>query len=239
MKHQRFAVFDIDGTVVRTGLFFSIIHEMIARSMISKSDQLKLERAQKDWQHRKTTFSFDTYTETAIEIFLKDLANLKVSAYNSIIRTVVDRSVHQTYTYPIKLIKQLKGRGYMILAISGSEKSAVARFCKKHGFDDWIGMNYHSDGTYFTGITTDVVNQKEVHLKSLIEKHNLSLKGSVAVGDTGSDINMLKMVERPICFNPNKQLKEHAQRVAWSIVVERKNVIYELQPQGKSFSLKR
>ena len=238
MKRPRFAVFDIDGTVVRTGLFFSIIHEMIARSMVSRPDQLKLEKAHKNWLQRKTTFSFDAYTATAVKIFRKDLANLKVSAYNSVIRAVINRSVNHVYTYPIQLIKQLKAKGYLILAISGSEKKVVASFCKKHNFDDWIGMDYHSDGLYFTGATTDVVDQKEVHLKSLIERHDLSLKESVAVGDTASDISMLKMVEQPICFNPSKQLKEYAQKTGWPIVIERKNVIYKLQPSGKSFILK-
>jgi phosphoserine phosphatase len=36
------------------------------------------------------------------------------------------------------------------------------------------------------------------------------------------------MVETPICFNPNKKLYEYAKRSGWKIVVERKDVIYDL-----------
>jgi len=39
---------------------------------------------------------------------------------------------------------------------------------------------------------------------------------------------MLEMVERPICFNPNQKLFEAAKRHDWPIVVERKDVVYEL-----------
>ncbi|GAI32477.1 unnamed protein product, partial [marine sediment metagenome] len=35
----------------------------------------------------------------------------------------------------------------------------------------------------------------------------------VGVGDTESDIAFLKMVEKPICFNPNKKLYQYAKRV--------------------------
>jgi phosphoserine phosphatase len=50
----------------------------------------------------------------------------------------------------------------------------------------------------------------------------------VAVGDTHGDIEMLEFVEQPIAFNPNKTLYDYAREKGWQIVVERKNVIYQL-----------
>jgi phosphoserine phosphatase len=50
----------------------------------------------------------------------------------------------------------------------------------------------------------------------------------VGVGDTESDISFLELVEKPICFNPNKRLYTYAKRNDWKVVVERKDVIYEL-----------
>lgn len=69
---------------------------------------------------------------------------------------------------------------------------------------------------------------KAVILKRAVGKEGLALKGSVGVGDTESDIPFLKMVERPICFNPNKKLYRYAKRKGWPIVVERKDMIYNL-----------
>ena len=235
---KQFAVFDIDGTIARTSLFLTTVHEMIKRGMIDPKHQQNLQTAQLKWQHRKTTGAFEAYERTAIAIIHQELTNIKVSAYNSILDTVIDSAIEETYRYPVKLIKQLKAKGYLILAISGSETQSVARFCQRHGFDDWIGSDYHSDGVYFTGVVSNAAAKKAEHLDDLIKKHKLSLKGSVAIGDTESDINMLKLVEQPICFNPNQQLKKQAMRAGWPIVVERKNVIYELKPQAGSFVLK-
>jgi phosphoserine phosphatase len=61
------------------------------------------------------------------------------------------------------------------------------------------------------------------------EKENLTLRGSVGVGDTESDISFLKLVEKPICFNPNQTLYRAARRFGWRVVVERKDVVYEIQ----------
>ena len=57
----------------------------------------------------------------------------------------------------------------------------------------------------------------------------MSFKGSIGVGDTESDVAFLKLVERPICFNPNKKLYDYAKRKGWEVVVERKDMIYFLQ----------
>jgi phosphoserine phosphatase len=49
------------------------------------------------------------------------------------------------------------------------------------------------------------------------------------MGDTLSDVGFLEMVQTPIAFNPNRSLFEVARRSNWPIVVERKDVVYNLQ----------
>jgi phosphoserine phosphatase len=39
---------------------------------------------------------------------------------------------------------------------------------------------------------------------------------------------MLEIVETPIAFNPNRLLYRHAKKHEWKVVVERKDVIYEV-----------
>lgn len=48
---------------------------------------------------------------------------------------------------------------------------------------------------------------------------------------------MLSIVERPIAFNPDKDLFNAAKHNGWKIVVERKNMIYKLEPNGHTFVL--
>jgi phosphoserine phosphatase len=61
-----------------------------------------------------------------------------------------------------------------------------------------------------------------------VEKENLSLRHSIGVGDTESDISFLELVSKPICFNPNEKLYQHAKRLKWAVIVERKDVIYAI-----------
>jgi phosphoserine phosphatase len=68
--------------------------------------------------------------------------------------------------------------------------------------------------------------------------HQASWDKSIAVGDSESDIPLLSSVKNPIAFNPTKQLFNHAKENHWNIVVERKNVIYQLGPGSQNYTLR-
>jgi len=144
---------------------------------------------------------------------------------------MVEEQWKRTYRYTRDLLKELKSRDYFLLAVSHSPKTALDKFCPRLGFDKVYGMIYElGPQECFTGAVTDehIIYNKANILKRAIEKENLTLAHSVGVGDTESDIPFLEMVAKPICFNPNMKLYRHAKRMKWKVMVERKDVIYEL-----------
>jgi phosphoserine phosphatase len=70
-------------------------------------------------------------------------------------------------------------------------------------------------------------------LEEFLHEAELNLDGSVGVGDTLSDVGFLELVQPPIVFNPNCSLFDVARQQDWPIVVERKDVIYNLQKRLK------
>ena len=105
------------------------------------------------------------------------------------------------------------------------------KFCGRFGFEKTYGIFYETGPTErFTGTVGDehLIYNKANILKRAVEKENLTLSHSIGVGDTESDIPFLELVAKPICFNPNKKLYRYAKLEKWKVVVERKDVIYEL-----------
>jgi phosphoserine phosphatase len=45
------------------------------------------------------------------------------------------------------------------------------------------------------------------------------------------------LVENPIAFNPEKKLFDYAQGKNWKIVLERKNMVYELENKNGQYEL--
>ena len=77
-------------------------------------------------------------------------------------------------------------------------------------------------------ISLPLVENKANIVTRVLEKEDVTITDSVGVGDTEGDTALLESVQIPICFNPNSGLFEQAKRRDWKVVVERKDVIYEL-----------
>ena len=146
-------------------------------------------------------------------------------------KDVVKAQKKRTYRYTRDRIAELKKKGFFLLAVSHSPKTILDCFCPTMGFDKAYGILYDiGPEDNFTGGVIDehlILNKASI-VKRAVEKEGLTLKGSIGVGDTESDIAFLELVDNPICFNPNSKLYRHAKREKWKVVVERKDVIYEL-----------
>jgi len=134
------------------------------------------------------------------------------------------------YRFTRDLVKKLR-RTHFLLAISQSPYEVVAPFAKSLGFDKVYAQVYEvGRNVRFTGrvLYEDIIANKAEVLRRAVRKEGLTLTGSVGVGDTESDIPFLEMVAKPVCFNPNSKLYRYAKRMKWNVVVERKDVVYEL-----------
>lgn len=69
-----------------------------------------------------------------------------------------------------------------------------------------------------------------------IKKYDIDMSKSFAYGDTNGDISMLKRVGNPIAINPTRELLTYMSsdlflRENAKVMVERKDVIYQLSPK--------
>lgn len=231
---NKFAVFDIDGTLIRWQLYHVMVDKLAKQGVLGADAKQQLHQARMTWKRREHPEAFASYEQKLIAIYEASVPSLKTKDFDGLVDEVIETYKDQVYTYTRDLITQLKQQGYTLLAISGSHQELVARLAKYYGFDDCIGSIYERSETGFTGEKFVASFDKKAVLDKLIAKHDLTVVGSYAVGDSHSDVVMLDAVEHPIAFNPDRSLYAAAQKNGWKIVVERKNMIYELtaEPDG-------
>lgn len=229
MKEKRLAIFDVDGTIFRSSLLIRLTEELIDAGVFPASVAEHYQKAREAWLNRVGTY--EKYIRGVILAFEGNISGVKYSDLRKIAHRVVAREKGRTYRFTRELVKSLKKKGYFVLAISHSPKLVVENFCKTLGFNNVYGtMSEVNKAGKFTGkgLFSDLIFEKDKILKRVLAKGGLTLKGSVGAGDTESDIPFLKMVERPIAFNPNEKLYKYAKRAGWEIIVERKDVIYKI-----------
>lgn len=229
VKPRKVAIFDIDGTIFRSSLLIELVEVFIEFGVFPLSARAQYEKEKVEWLDRKG--DYESYIMAVVGVFMENIKGVPYQEFMRASEFVVARYRHRTYKYTEDLIKDLKKKGYFILAISKSPKGTLDLFCKEVGFDKVYGMLYETGPTdCFTGkvLEEHLIANKANILRRAVEKEGLTLEDSVGVGDTESDIAFLELVERPICFNPNLKLYRHAKRMEWETIVERKDVIYEL-----------
>lgn len=192
-----------------------------------------------EWKKRTSDDAFKDYEHTLVDIYDKALATLAADDFMAAVRHVFDEYKEQTYTYTRDLIRSLQKQNYLLFAISASQEEVVEMLADYYGFDAWAGSVYPRKGDKFTGEKVPLRQSLKVKtLRKFVDKFGATYEGSIAVGDSDSDIPMLEAVEQPLAFNPDKKLFQHAQQQGWKIVLERKNMVYELEPKDGKYKLK-
>jgi HAD superfamily phosphoserine phosphatase-like hydrolase len=181
-----------------------------------------------EWKVRNDNDGFYKYELSLINAFDETVDGLDEKVFLCLVDEVFEQYKDQVYTYTRDLITKLKSEGYFLIFISGSHNELVQKLAEYYGFDDFAGTHYSREKSKLKKDAFVAAHHKKELLEEMIQKHELSLEGSYGVGDTASDAPMLEMVENAIAFNPDKKLYKLALENNWKIVVERKNVVYEI-----------
>ena len=226
---RKVAIFDVDGTIFRSSLLIQVVDQLIRDGVFPEEVQRLYAAQYEAWLDREG--DYQTYIEAVVRAFRDNIKGVHYGKLAEAGETVVAAQWKHTYRYTRTLLAELKRKGYYLLAVSHSPKTVLDKFCPRLGFDKVYGMMYEiGPQECFTGAVLDehLIFNKANIIRRAAEKEKLLLIDSGGVGDTESDIPMLEAVEHPICFNPNAKLYAHAKRAGWKVVVERKDVVYEL-----------
>lgn len=228
-KKKKIAIFDIDGTIFRKNLHFELINELAWLKIFPNEVRRELSEVYSGWLEHSGTY--EDYRKAIVRIYAEHIAGVSGEAVREAARIVVPFHAKRTYLFSEDLIVKLRAEGYHLLAISGSPLEIVEEYNRHYlHFDGVFGSVYAQDsqGTY-TGVAEfEPSRNKGEVLKQYVYEHGLTLEDSYGIGDTESDGSFLRMVTHPIAFNPNQNLKEMAEKEGWRIVVEKKDVIYEI-----------
>jgi HAD superfamily hydrolase (TIGR01490 family) len=226
---KKFAAFDIDGTLFRSGLYREVFYELYKMGVLPNDLTEQTTDKHREWRHRIHGNAFEEFEAIMIAGLDAHITHLKIEDYEEAVRRVIEKKAENVYIYTRDLLKKLQDEGYYTIAISGSQQELVEPFAKRYGFDTWVGQQWERGSKFFTGRVIKTHTGKDKIIAGLIATHNLTLTDSYAVGDSNGDSGMLEIVDNPIVFNPTHELLEKALKNHWKIVLERKNISYELE----------
>ncbi len=222
---KKLALFDLDGTIMRTAWSKRII-KVLAEKSHKKAEALKIYKQSvelyKSWERRE--ISHQVFSKIHTDALLELFKDLPVAEFERIVHDVVAEHKDKTYLFTRGLLKHLADTHH-IFVITGTNKEVLNELQKHYPIDEHIGSVLEIvDGKFTGGVVSSPYYGKAELMREISERF-APMKGSIAIGDTALDIPMLEAAELPIAFNPSHKLLLHAQEKGWMIVTERKDVI--------------
>lgn len=234
---KKFAAFDIDGTLFRSGLYREVSYELEKSGVVPQELTDELMAKHREYRHRVHGNAFEEFEGILVNGFDNLATQIRISDYEAAVERVLKNKAANIYVYTRNLINKLKEEGYFLVAISGSQIELVEPFAARYGFDAWVGQEWERGEEFFTGNITKTHTGKDKIIRRLMKQYDLTLEGSYAVGDSKGDIGMLEIVDHPIAINPTSELFEKATIEGWPIVIERKHMMYTLEQNNGQYLL--
>ena len=236
------AFFDIDGTLYRESLMIGHFKKLLKYEVLDEALwHTGIKKSYEDWQKRRG--NYDDYMLELADIYVRSMKGLEKSKMEFITNQVIDLKGDQVYMYTRNRIEWHKSQGHAVIFISGSPDYLVGKMAERYGITDSLGTRYLLDeDDRYTGEIEQMWDSrsKSAAVNRFVEKYDIDLSSSYGYGDTAGDLSMLQLVGHPIAINPTRELltlirNDPSLREGVTIAVERKDVVYLLTPDTKTF----
>lgn len=130
MKQRKFAVFDIDGTLIRGGLYRQLVLKLIDAGAITEEHGNIVQQKLLSWKRRESKNAYDEYEMSLITAIASSLTNIPAAVLDEAAESIAREELDHVYTYTRHRLRELKRDGYFLIAISGSQQELVDPFAK-------------------------------------------------------------------------------------------------------------
>lgn len=238
------AFFDIDGTLSRDSLMIEHFKMLMKYNIIDSQVWYSELKPLYD-RYDKRFANYEIYLETLSKVYSEKIKGMNKFFNEFIAKQVIENHGDRVYRYTRNRIKHHIERGHFIFFISGSPDFLVERIALKYNAKSFKGSTYIVDE--HASYTGEVIpmwssDKKREQLYTFVKEYDVDVENSFAYGDTTGDFSMFENVGNPTTINPTKELIDKINsndrvKDKIKIIVERKDVIYELPSNVKTVDI--
>ncbi len=215
MDKRSVALFDFDKTIYKDFSIFTSTRYLIDQGYLETLVEVEMME-----EYGKYKLGVKDYKQTAeemIKIQAKAMEGLDFSVMRDKMIDFFAENEDRYFSYFEKILPKLKETHDVYLVTASSQLVAEA-IEKRFGLDGHLSTIYGvADGRLTGEVEMSLVGEKGKEIEELLIKYEGK---TMAFGDSDSDIEMLEMVDIPVCIEPTGKLKEMAEEKGWLTVTE-------------------
>ncbi len=207
---MKVAFFDIDKTIYNDHSFFQIAANELKEGRIDTDTWDAIQEIANRYKDGEVS-----YTDAANQLLVLFASSLKNQTYQELYEDCIKFFFENKKNFFPYFEKVLAGMShkYDIYLVTTNTQFVAKAIVDQFGLTGFISTEFEVKNHLFTGkVVRSLADGKEM-INELLEKYGR--EGSIAVGDSGNDISMLKLVEYPLCINPDHELRKYALQNNW------------------------
>lgn len=208
--------FDVDNTLVKGQTQQILVHYLYKKGKVNSLFFLKIFLWFLLYKLHLVKNVF-----TIREITFESFAGWKVSEFDGLVKDCFEKEIkRRIFPQGLKLIQLHMKENYEIILTSASLSNIIEFLREYFGTRFTLSTKLAAQDDKFTGKVFGRVaygENKANMAKELIQRYDLSLKGSYAYADHISDLPLLQLVDNPIVVNPDRKLKKIAMKRNWQL----------------------
>jgi phosphoserine phosphatase len=119
MAGKKFAVFDIDGTLIRWQLYHAVADSLVKLGFIDPVKYQAIKDARMIWKRRESSESFKKYELELVRLYSDILSELTTEQFETAADAVFEEYKDQVYTYTRDLVVRLNKKAICCLPSPG------------------------------------------------------------------------------------------------------------------------
>lgn len=211
------AIFDLDNTLISDDSDYLWGQFLVDQGIVDR-----------DYYEQANAKFYEDYKQGQLDIVeflnfsLSPLANNKSEQLFEWRQQFIDEIIKPIQLKPaIRLVNKHRFKGDTVLIITATNRFVTEPIAKLFGIDNLLATTPEFVNNQYTGRFEGIPCFQEGKVKLLeewLKSSTESMKNSCFYSDSHNDLPLLKLVDRPVAVDPDKQLFDYAQEQGWEII---------------------
>ncbi|MGA3292302.1 MAG: HAD family hydrolase [Candidatus Microgenomates bacterium] len=210
---KKLALFDIDGVIYNGHTIFDQIQDWEKRGVVAKGtwDKILIELS----EYKSGKKNYKQAADRMLEIYAQAVKGKSPNIILEDTYKFLNHNKDKFFPYFENLVSQIKDT-YDIYFVTTNFQFMCEALGRIYGVKNYLSSIAGIANGKFTGRVELSLGGNKGIAADLISKYGK--KGSIAVGDSENDADMLNKVDFPVVIEPNSYLKDIAREKGWQIV---------------------
>lgn len=212
---MKYAIFDLDGTVVNGYISTEFIHHLFGKGLFDAAEYGLFKTTLQSIREDKVTY--DQFIDDWANSWARGISGQKVTDIETSSKHFIADNNHLFYDEAKEITKCLKKYGFKTYILSVGMSELVNLSCDCLNVDAAISTKVeHVNGIYTGKLLTTLhkINGKGLAIDNIIAKEE-SGNPYFAFGDSAGDTSMLERATYPVATNPQPELCRIANERNW------------------------